>query len=181
MPGAARAPNVLWLNFLRHLAQDVCLALYSIRLEKLGAQEARLWATRPHIIERSILNPESTAPFPPSWPGKPSTFSLHMYPKEQDTFELSFEAGDEAVEYSEDDIMLLAGGRWIVGSVLIGHRMAVLCWDCLSSLVDGVLHPVISMKGRETSEEKSYQPMSLQYDCAEKCFNISLSYTNEFS
>jgi hypothetical protein len=97
-----------------------------------------------------------------------------MYPKAQGTFELSFEADACAI-----DTVLLPGGRWIVGSAQIGDRMTVLCWDCLSPLVDGMLHPVSTIKSQENLLGELPETMSLQYDCAEKCVNILIAYSDE--
>lgn len=74
---------------------------------------------------------------------------------------------------------MLPGGRWIIGTALIGGYLELLCWDRLAPSKAGTFPHVARIQSRGPSFEMDVEygaKLMTQWDSSDNCVNILLSH-----
>lgn len=112
----------MWLRAFRALAEDECLAPYSLNSEEMTTNELRSSASRPYRLQNSILNNHNISLI--------SEKSVLAYHSENDS-----RSSRSAWRF---DPVLLPGGRWLLDcSVDATHQLYAMCWDTATFHTEG--------------------------------------------
>lgn len=161
----------LWVRVLHRVASLNYLAPHSFPMDHMETREIIQNATRLDRIAYQLHSNESSDDINP----------LHFRCPDPSRFKLSFDAPGKRL-YA-NDFQLLPGGRWIVGSVIVGSEKQLLCWDRLSlNKHDPTIPPAAKISGLANATRNiNRRSIPMQYDARDRSVNFVMYYRSSDS
>lgn len=140
----------------------------------MPVSEIRQCVTRPFRLDHYFTSAKASGYGPTS-----DQTTLHLNIAK--VFSLSFDVGPLFKKASRPRIRLAPGGRWAVGLANAGEELRLYCWDLMAAGAhsnSSTLAPVAMIESSKPVLRRDYRDFEMQYDEAEQCINIMLSYTS---